>query len=74
LLRAAAALDAEFPEAAEEALNEARSLWPAHPQLDEVATRLRSAAPSPEASPQQSSLLWVALGVGWLLTALMFMG
>ena len=69
LLRASAALDAEFPEAAEDVLNEARELCGSHPDLEAVAARLRATAGRAE-SRVHGALFWVTLLVAWLLTAL----
>ncbi len=70
LLQASAALDAEWPDAAEQALHEARDLCPAHPLLPAVAARLRAAraasAPSP---PQPHPRLLGAILLAWLLAA-----
>ena len=74
LLQASAALDADYPEAAEDALNEARALCPTHPQLQEVAARLRAAvAPSGPASERRSPV-WIAIVVAWLLGAIVLIG
>lgn len=70
LLQASAALDAECPEAAEQALNEARDLCPAHPLLPEVAARLRATRdPSSPALSQPHPHLWGAIFLAWLLAA-----
>ena len=52
LLRASAAMDAEAPDFAREVLDEARSLCPEHPELEEVSERLRSTATQPQESPR----------------------
>jgi hypothetical protein len=72
LLQASAALDAECLGAAEEALNEARDLCPAHPLLPEVASRLRATRDlsSPALTPRHLQL-WRAIFVAWLLAATM---
>lgn len=44
LLRASAALDADVPEIAQQLLEEARSLDPNHPELQEVVGRLLAAS------------------------------
>ena len=74
LLQASAALDAEFPEAAEGALNEARQLCPGHPQLNEVAARLRSALDRSETDLQPRPLPWVVIIFTWVLGALALLG
>jgi hypothetical protein len=67
LLRAAAALDAEFPEAAEKVLNEARELCPAHPELEDVAARLLEASEPAHTRAHPGALSWVVLLLAWLL-------
>lgn len=69
LLRASAALDAEFPEAAQKVLNEARELCPAHPELEEVSARLLASASPPEPRIQHGAMFWAALVAAWILTA-----
>ena len=73
LLRASAALDAEVPEAAEELLDEARTLYPDHPDLQDVTIRLLSVGHLAAASRRRRTPVWAAaallvllsLGAGW---------
>jgi hypothetical protein len=71
LLRASAALDADAPDMAKDVLEEARAIWPGHPEIDVLAERLVSSVPlSPQ--PPKRLTRWgatiVALlgfGLGW---------
>lgn len=69
LLRASAALDAEFPEIAEQVLDEARALCPSHPEVEEIAARIQSVSSSSGADPARGMLLRALLAIVSLLTA-----
>jgi len=77
LLRASAALDAEYLEEAEAALSEARALEPAHPALQEVTDRLLAASDQGAGVSRRgwtAAWLLVLLGAGlwggWSLVAM----
>ena len=73
LLRASAALDAEVPEAAEELLEEARTLYPDHPDLPDATNRLLSVGHLANPSRRRMMPVWAAaalvillsVGAGW---------